>query len=794
MLKNYLITAVRNLRKNKVHSFINIAGLSVGMAVAMLIGLWIWDEVSFNRGNPEYSHIAQVMQNGTMNGSVSTWSTMPVTMAEELRQSYGSNFKYVVMSSWNESHILSVGEKKLTMTGTFFEPQGPELLKLNMTEGTRNGLKDPYSVLLSASTAKAFFGNASPMNKVIKIDGATNVKVTGVYEDLPHNSSFADVTYIVPWELNLITKTWIRQMQNPWGNNSFLVYVQLNENADMAKVSVKIKDAKLNKIPADNRKYKPELFLHPMAKWHLYSDFKNGVNTGGLIQSVWLFGIIGVFVLLLACINFMNLSTARSEKRAKEVGIRKAVGSLRGQLISQFYSESVLVALLSFIFALALVQFLLPFFNDVADKKIVILWTSPLFWLMGIGFTIITGLIAGSYPALYLSSFKPVKVLKGTFKAGRFAAAPRKVLVVLQFTVSVILVIGTIVVFKEVQYAKGRPIGYDPGGLIYVQVLNGDLHNHFDAAKNELKNEGAITEMAESYGPITGNWQTNGGFDWKGKDPNLAVDFPNSSVTYDYGKTIGWQFAQGRDFARDHASDSSAFVINESAAKYMGLKQPVGEIIKWDGQPMTIIGVIKDVITESPYTPVRPTLYYMNTDNVNFEIFKINPASSTRAAINKIEDVFKKYSPLQPFDYKFVDDEYAKKFGTEERVGKLAGFFAVLAIFISCLGLFGMASFMAEQRTKEIGVRKVLGASVANLWGLLSKDFIGLVVISLLISIPAAYYFMNSWLQNYEYHSGLPWWIFAGAATGALLITLLTVSYQSIKAALANPVKSLKTE
>ena len=794
MFKNYLITAVRNLRKNKAHSFINIAGLSVGMAVALLIGLWIWDELSFDKANPNYSRIAQVMQNGTMNGETDTWPTMPLPMGEELRQSYGSDFKNVVMSSWNEKHLLSAGDKVFTKNGTFLEPKGSEMLNLNMLEGSWDALKDPTSVLLSASVAKAFFGNADPMNKLLKMDSQTEIKVAGVYEDFPNNSSFADVSYIMPWALKLATNPWMKQMQNPWGNNSFIVYVQLADNVDMAKVSAQIKYAKFNKVDKAERRTKPMIFLQPMSKWHLYSDFKNGVNTGGRIQFVWLFGIIGIFVLLLACINFMNLSTARSEKRAKEVGIRKAVGSLRSQLISQFYSESLVVALLSFVFALILVQFALPFFNEMSDKKMVVLWGNPLFWLAGISFSVITGLIAGSYPALYLSSFNPVKVLKGTFKAGRLAAVPRKMLVVMQFTVSVILVIGTIVVFNQIQYAKNRPIGYNRGGLVSVQMLAPGIHQHFDAIKRELLNNKAIVNMAESYGPVTNNWQTNGGFDWKGKDPSLSVDFPNSSVTYDFGKTVGWQFIQVRDFSRDFATDSSAFIINESAAKYMGLKNPVGEIIKWDGQPMTVVGVIKDVITESPYAPVRPTLYYMNTDNVNFEIFKINTSIGTREALNKIEAVFKKYAPQQPFNYTLVDDEYAKKFGDEERVGALASSFAALAIFISCLGLFGMATFMAEQRIKEIGVRKVLGASIFNLWGLLSKDFVVLVVISLIIAIPASYYFMFNWLQSYEYRAGMPWWIFASAGAGALFITIATVSYQSIKAALMNPVRSLKTE
>ena len=531
-----------------------------------------------------------------------------------------------------------------------------------------------------------------------------------------------------------------------------------------------------------------------MSKWHLYNEFKNGVNVGGRIQFVWLFGIIGIFVLLLACINFMNLSTARSERRAKEVGIRKAIGSMRSQLISQFYSESVLVAVLAFVGALVLVVLALPFFNDIADKKMILPWTNPFFWTLGIAFSLITGILAGTYPALYLSSFNPVSVLKGTFKAGRLASIPRKTLVVVQFAVSIVLAIGTIVVFRQIQFAKDRPIGYDRSQLISIRQLAPGIHEHFDVVKSTLIKEGAVTQMAESASPLTDNWSSNGGIVWRGKDPNQAVDFPNTAVTYDYGKTVGWQFLAGRDFSRDFASDSSAFIINETAAKFMGLMNPVGEIIRWDDRPMPIIGVIKDVIAESPYEPVRPTLYHMDANSNTFDFFKLSPAISTREALAKIEAVYKTYSPLQPFDYIFADEEYGKKFGDEQRTGKLATAFAILAVFISCLGLFAMAAFMAEQRVKEIGVRKVLGASVFNLWGLLSKEFVTLVILSLLIATPVAWYAMNHWLQNYAYHATLPWWIFVATAAGALIITLATISLQTIRAALANPVDSLRSE
>jgi putative ABC transport system permease protein len=794
MIKNYLKVAWRNLSRNKVYSFISISGLAVGMAVAILIGLWIYDEISFNKYHKNYSRIAQVIQNVTNNGEVATWRSVPYPLAEELRKNYGSDFKHVVLGGGFDDHILSVGENKLTKRGIYFEPDAPEVLTLKMLQGDWNGLRDPSSILLSASVAKAFFGNDNPMNKTIKIDNDQDVKVTGVYDDIPHNSQYSDITFISTWQLYYSHSGWVKTLSDPWRPNSFSIVVQLADNADINAVSLKIKDAKLRNVNKELAKKKPALFLDPMSNWHLYDEFKNGVNTGGRIQYVWMFGIIGVFVLLLACINFMNLSTARSERRAKEVGIRKAVGSLRRQLIGQFFSESLLVVTFAFVLSLLLVQLSLPFFNEVADKRMHILWTNPWFWIMGIVFSFITGLIAGSYPALYLSSFEPVKVLKGVFKAGRFAAIPRKVLVVLQFTVCISLIIGTIVVFRQVQFTKNRPVGYERNGLVMSFMVTSDIHDHFNAAKQELTDAGAIVEMAESGGSVTAGYSTTSGFSWKGKDPNFSTDIPFSDVSYDYGKTINWSIKEGRDFSREFATDSSAVILNESAVKFMDLKNPVGEIITWHDQPLTVIGVAKDMIMQSPYEQVKPGVFSVSGNAGGVMIMRLNPEKSTRESLSKIETVFKKFNPAQPFEYQFVDEEYGKKFGNEERIGKLAGFFAFLAIIISCLGLFGMASFMAAQRTKEIGVRKVLGASVFNIWRLLSKEFITLIVISLFIAGPAAYYFMHGWLNNYQYRADLSWWIFASAGIGGLVITILTVSFQAIKAAITNPVKSLRTE
>ncbi len=793
MIINYFKIAWRNLIKSKGYSAINIGGLALGMAVAIMIGLWIWDELSFDKYHKNYDRIAQVMQHQNFNGEIGTQTANPYLMASEIRNKYGSDFKFVLQSSWNFQHTLALGEKKLLKSGSFFEPQVTEMLSLKMLKGSKDGLKDPYSIILSESLAKAFFGDEDPINQTLKLDNKADVKVTGVYEDIPYNSSFRDLTYILPWELYLIREPWIKKMETPWGSNFTQTYAQIADNANMDIVSAKISKVKYNALDAEERRYNPVVFLQPMSKWHLHNDFKNGVNAGGRIQYVWLFGIIGFFVLLLACINFMNLSTARSEKRAKEVGVRKAIGSARWQLIIQFFSESFLVVLLAFALSIMIVFLALPFFNEVADKKLSLLWLNPVFWIMGLSFSIFTGIVAGSYPALYLSSFQPVRVLKGTFQAGRYASLPRKVLVVLQFAVSVMLFIGTIVVYQQIQHAKNRPVGYNRQSLITVSG-NDVLHKKFDALRNELKSNNLIVEMTESTSPTTEVWNTNGGFDWEGKDPNQAVDFPNSGVTYEFGKVIGWTIKEGRDFSRDFATDSAAFILNESAVKFIGLKNPVGSTIKWEGKPYQVIGVVKDMLVQSPYEPIRASMYHLSMEQENVMIMKINPKLAAGEAVKSIESIFRKFDPATALEFKFVDEDFAKKFGDEERIGKLASVFAILAVLISCLGLFGLASFVAEQRTKEIGIRKVVGATIFNLWTLLSKEFVILVIIACALAVPLAWYGMHQWLQKYDYRTNIHWWIFVTAILGALLITIMTVSFQAIKAAMANPVKALRSE
>lgn len=794
MIKSYIKTAWRNLLKNKRSSFINIVGLALGMAVFILIALWIWDELSYDKYHENYDRIGQVVQTQTWNGELYSGVAVPFPLGNELQTNYGEHLKHVVMASWQGSHVLSHEDKNLSQEGIYMDIDGPRMLSLEVIHGNIDGLRDPSSIMLSQSAASAFFGDSNPLHQLMKIDQSLDVKVTAVYKDLPYNTTFRDVKFIAPWALYATSEPWLTHAATQWGNNSFQLFAQLPEGSTFETVNRAIANAKLNRVPEEEKKFKAHIQLHPMERWHLHNEWKGGKVVGGLIEYVKLFSLIGGFVLLLACINFMNLSTARSEKRAKEVGIRKTVGSPRRLLVAQFLSESILIALIAFLLSILLVLVALPWFNDVADKKMHIPWLSGWFWACGLLFSVLTGLIAGSYPALYLSSFNPLKVLKGTFRVGRLASLPRKVLVVVQFTISVALVIGTLIVFQQVQYTKDRPVGYNRDRLMMVQMVTPEFYGKFDVLRTALKEKNTIVAMSESSSPLTSVWSNSGGFEWEGKDPDLSTDFATIWVTHEHGQTIDWQLNAGRDFSRDFATDSASIIVNEAAVKFMGIQDPVGKAIKWGDRDYRIVGVVNDIVMSSPFKPVKQAVYFLDYENVNWINFKLNPQKTTAACIAEIEQVLSEVIPNAPFTYKFADSEYAAKFAQEERVGQLATFFAGLAIIISSLGVFGLASFIAEQRTKEIGIRKIVGASIFQLWRLLSRDFVALVFISCLIAIPVAYYFLHEWLQKYEYRSTVSWWIFAAATMGALLITLVIVSVQTIKAASANPVQSLRDE
>lgn len=795
MYQTYFKIGWRNLIKNKGYSFINIGGLSIGMAVVLLISLWIYDELHFNRYHKNYDTIAKVYRNNTWEEGIVTSSPMTTGVGTLLRTEYGAHFKHVVMVRQQmEDRVLSFGEQKLTQAGRFMESEGAELFSLKMIHGSGNKfLEDIRSILLSATLSKKIFGNNDPLNKTIIMDGKHALLVTGIYEDLPKTSELYGSTFFAPLELFFGGKAKL----NVWDNYNVTIYAQLNEGEDFKNVSAIIMNAMLSHIHSSD-KSKPALFLHPMSEWHLNSQFENGVAvTSKQMKLLWSYCIIGVFVLILACINFMNLSTARSRKRAREVGIRKSMGSHRSQLIRQFFGESVLVAFISLSFALLIAQVSLPGFNSIADKDIVIPWTSAAFWIACIFFTCFTGLLAGSYPALYLSSFNPVKVLKGTFKVGRAATIPRSILVTVQFTISISLIIATVIVYQQIRFAKDRPVGYSRDGLLSFRPRSPEFSGKYQMLRDELKKTGAVEDIAEANYSINSTLGWNNGFSWQGKKYEPA--FNTVLVTSEYGKTIGWQFVDGRDFSRELQSDDRAIIINESALKILGIKHPVGEWLSWqlgdnDWGKYKIVGVVKDMVKGSPFEPTDPSIIFKAEPDFENLYVRINPKMSAHEALPKIQGVFNRLFPSAPFDYTFADEDYAAKFRAEERTGALAGVITILAVIISCLGLFGLVSFIAEQRTKEIGIRKVLGASVINVWKMLSKDFIALVLIACLIAAPISFYTMHRWLQSYEYRTEISWWVFLLAGILAVGVAFVTVSFQAIKAAIANPVKSLRTE
>jgi putative ABC transport system permease protein len=799
MFKNYFKIAWRNLFRNKVYSAINITGLAIGMAMALLIGLWINDELNVNKNFAHYDRVVRVMHHSSQNGQTQTMADMPYPLADEIRTKYASDFKTVAILSWPTGLLFSYGNVKLGRDGVrYAEPGMIEILSLKLNRGGHDALNEPATMMIDQSLANDLFGKVDPLNKAITINNQQPFRITGVFEDFPHSSEFNGLHCLISWKQVFVDNPGWKLSIDRWDWNYYPVYALLQDHADMDKLSAKMNPLLNGHGRADH----PVVFLHPMSRWHLYNEFKDGKNAGGAIDFIKMFGLIGFFVLLLACINFMNLSTARSERRAREVGIRKAVGSLRRQLIFQFLGESILITTLAIGLSLVLVFISLPWFNQLTDKQMNFPWGKPVFWMLIAGFTLVTGMIAGSYPAFYLSSFDAVKVLKGTIKAGRMSIVPRKVLVVLQFTISIALIIGTLVVFQEIRLARNRPMGYERKNLITSWRSTPESIRNYDVIRNELLASRAIQDMALSISPTTDMYNPlDSGIEWPGKDPQLKATLNIIGVSQNFGKTVKWKFNQGRDFSAEFPTDSMGIVLNEASVSYMGLKNPLGTRVSFSvyehpNLKFHVIGVIQDMIIASPFTQVKPSLYltYFPDSWLSCITIRLNPAISYGNAITRIRPVFDKYNPAAPFDPLVNDEAFAKNFVLEERIGVLSLLFAAFAIFISCLGLFGLASFTAEQRTREIGIRKVLGASLMNLWTLLSKEYLLLIIISFCIAIPISFIVMHNWLQRYEYREAISIWIFVSTISMALFITLLTISFQSVNASLANPIKSLRTE
>ncbi len=794
MFKNYLITAWRNIIKDKAYTAINILGLATGMAVALIIGLWVNYQFSYDRFLPGYLQVYQAEYRSNQNGEIQTQQPVSLLLAGVLKSDI-PEIKYVTQTDWMGEHGLVVGDKKLYIAGAHAGEDFLKIFKYPLLQGNAGTvLREPNSIVLTKSTAFALFGKADPLNKIVRVDNLYNLKVSGILDDIPGNSTLK-FNYIIPFSFYVQTEEWVKYASTDWTNNSFQTFVQLQPGVTYAQVEPKLKAIMPKYKPDWVKAIKAEVFMHPMKDWHLYSEFKNGVENGGFIDYVKMFGIIGILVLLIACINFTNLSTTRSERRAREVGVRKAVGSLRKDLIYQFLIESVVVTFAAFLFSLLFVQLALPAFNLLTKDTISIPWGNSIFWAIMIGYTLLTGLLAGSRPAFYLSSFQPVKVLKGALQAGKGSTLPRKILVVLQFSCSVALIISTIIVYQQIQYAKDRPIGYNANKLMMTDGSS-DVDRNYAALKHDMLQTGLVTSVTKASTTVTYLNSWRGIDDWQGKYPNEVLNVATIAINDDYFKTVGMQLKMGSDFAGIVGADSLNVLLNEAAVKRFRFKSPLNQVITWNNgqQRMRVIGVVKDALMMSPFLPAQPTFFIYKPEWTYNVLYRLSPTANTHNAIAKLSVLFNKYNPSYPYIYHFADESYATKFDLEVLIGKLAGIFSALAIFISCLGLFGLAAYVAQQRTKEIGIRKVLGASVPQLWMLLSKDFIILVLLSCVIASPVAWYFLNGWLLKYDYRISIGPSVFIWAAVMALVITIITISFQAIKAAVANPTKSLRSE
>jgi putative ABC transport system permease protein len=791
MFKYNLKIAWRTLWRNKGFSMLNIAGLSIGLTVALLIGLWMANELGYDRFHEKFERLYQVKMSDYVNGDLQTWNSVPLAMADELRKSF-PEVKHIAEADWGWEHGLKHEDKQFFKGGLQVGGDFLKMFSFPLVAGSvETALETPNAIVLTKEMAVCLFGHenwSDMLGQVVRVDNYYDQKVTGVLENVPDNSSLS-FNYLLPFSMWENTD-WVKDARSSWENNSFQMFMELQPGVDGAAFAGKIKDL----IRRNNKESKAYVTLHALADWRLRGEFEHGKVAGGYIEYVRLFGIIGIFVLLIACVNFMNLSTARSERRSKEVGVRKTLGSVRGQLIGQFLGEALLMSGIAMVLSLILLELVLPGFNLLTKKELSTPYESPFFWAVTLGFTVLAGLLAGSYPAIFLSSFQPIKVLKGTLTGvGKAALLPRKVLVISQFSVSIALIVSTLVVHQQIQHTKNRPVGYDPDRVVML-VMSGDLHDNYEPLKNEMLASGLVTGVTQAGSPVTNIYSRNKGVDWKGKDPNDDVVFATIPTAEDYFQTLGMTLKEGRFFSSDFMSDSTAIIFNESAIQRMGLENPLEETVQWQGGTFRIVGVVQDAVMSNPYEKIEPAMFLSNPLWANDMMFRLNPEIDTRQALAQLEPMFKKHNPAYPFDYTFADEFHSRKFATEELIGQLAGIFAGLAIFISCLGLFGLSAYMVERRTKEIGIRKVLGASLSNLWALLSKEFVGLVVISAVIAAPVAAWFLKDWLEKFEYRIGLPWWVFVVAGVLAIVGATLVVALQTVRAALANPVKSLRSE
>jgi ABC-type antimicrobial peptide transport system permease subunit len=748
----------------------------------------VFDEISFDRFHPKAERLYQVWVHTNFDNKIHSWKSLPLPTCEALKTA-DSNIKNAVITDWGGDHLLAVGDKKLIMNGMCVGEEFLSILEFPLLYGDASLiLNDPTSIVITESTAQALFGNEDPMNKIIRVDDYGDMKVTGLLKDVPRNSSI-NFDFLLSWKYKRQIESHIIDNENRWYGFWYPVFVELNDPANKTEVENNIRSLLFDNGMEDMN---PELFLYPLNRWRLYSNFnQEGKEEGGLIDFVQLFSLIALFIIVIACINFINLSTARSERRAMEVGVRKCIGSSRRRLVFQFIAESMIITSIAYLFAILIAQLLLPYYNNLVEKELIIDFQSWVFWSFSIILIFFTGIISGSYPAFYLSSFKPIKVLKGALVSANNTHMPRKILVTLQFGFSILLIIGTIVIYQQIQLVKNRQLGYNQANLIAIE-LNEDLQKNYQVIKNELLQTGIVEAATVSNSPITRIY-SNEFLNWPGKPEDIKVAFAHVQCHYDYTATMGIKIIEGRDFSEDFISDSTAIILNKAALNVMKLKDPLGTQLERLGKNYTLIGIVDDVIMESPYHDVRP-LFLTIGELGGFMSVRIKKNGNLQAFMKKIESVFNKYNPAYPFEYTFADVEFQEKFSTIKLTSKLASLFASLAIIITGLGLFGLASYITEQRTKEISIRKVMGATVVNIITLISKDFTRLVILAFILATPLAWWLLHLYLERYPIRIDIQFWIFPLTGILALVFALSIVITQALRSAHTNPANTLRNE
>ena len=789
MLRNYFIMAVRNLWKNRGFSAINIFGLAMGIACSLLIFLWIKDEKSVDAFHTKGPRIYSVYEKMYNQGKIDAWYCTPFPLAAELKRKI-PEIEAASPLEWPETHVFSVGDKTLRTDGNYASADFFSIFSYPLLEGSaQQALATPESIAISRSMAVDFFGSpAAAMGKTLRFENSASYTVKTVFEDLDSHSS-EHFNYIISWAAYERDYSWART----WDSNDPRTFIVLRPGANAALVEKKITRFLNNYNAGNNTGRRTELALQRFDEHYLQGNFKNGIPDGGRIAYVRLFALVALFILLIACINFMNLTTARSVKRAKEIGVRKVMGAVRALLVRQFIGEAVLVALLATALALLLTVLVLPLFNQLTGKHILLPYNEPLFWLNITGLAVVTGVLSGSYPAFFLSAFNPIRVLKGTMKFGSGSVWLRKGLVVFQFVLSIVLIISTLLISRQVSHLQTASLGFNRSNLLNIP-LEGELEKKGDLFLTEARKMPGISHVTLMSEQPTSISHGIAGVSWMGKDPEAKPMFLHAAVGYDFVNTMQLQLAEGRDFSTAYPADSAAVIINETALALTGYKQPIGKPIMLGNTTFTIAGVLKDFHFQSLHNAIQPLLVHLARAQAYSTILVRTKPGETRQALHSLEQLCKSLNPAYPFTYNFVDETYGKLYASETIIGHLSIIFAILAVFISCLGLLGLSIFTAEQRTREMGIRKVLGAGTGSLFKLLSSDFLGLVAIAFVIAAPVGWWAMHQWLQQFAYKTEVSWWIFALAGLLALFIALLTVSIQSLKTALLNPVRSLRRE